>query len=502
MLMRLFSGLVWLLAASMAQAGWLVAESEHFRIYSSMSETRLRKEAAVLEDYHKLLERMTGRTVPANAPRLDIYLVENQKQLSIVRPGIGPNIDGFYSATPGGIVALAAEPDLEGDWSGGRDTLLHEYAHHFMMQLGGGTVPAWYREGFAEYAMTASFRPDRIEYGGANPGRYWTLLNMPWEPLEKVLSGARNMDMGKFYAQSWLLTHYLNRVEGMQAKRNAYLKKVAEGADPVAAFKTEVDPDLDAFQSRMRAYINGRSATLSRFKRTPPVPASVGVAALPKAADANLLTLLSMQMPQEAEQDARSLARIREAAARSPDDPWAGRAAAIAEAIAGDGATAARLLDALLADNPDDADLLRWRASLYKADRPGASQADVAAARKLLVRAWKAAPDDWQVLWAYGSSFSSRGRPLSETVLDVMLKAADLAPQVHAVTMRTGIEMARAGHYDHAEALIAPSVNNPHFGGAMILERNLLTALRSGDKQAVEAALMGLSFGQGSVSLD
>ncbi|TPE61099.1 hypothetical protein FJQ54_09390 [Sandaracinobacter neustonicus] len=502
MLIRLLMGLAMLFAAGAAQAGWLVAETAHFRIYSTMSEKRLRQEAAVLEDYHQLLELLTGRTFPADAPRLDIFLVAEQKQLAIVQPGVGKNVAGFYVSAPGGIFAVATEPDLDNIWSGGRDTLLHEYAHHFMMQMGGGTVPAWYREGFAEYVMTAAFRPDRIEYGGANRERYWILMNLPWEPLEKVLAGARNMGFGNFYAQSWLLTHYLNRVDGMQGKRNAYLKKVAEGGDPVEAFKTEVDPDLAKFQSRLRAYINGSGATLSRFKRTPPEPASVRVTALPKAADGALLPLLSMQMPQKAEDDAQSLARVREATARTPDDPWAKRAAAIAEAIAGDGAVAARTLDALLMESPDDADLLRWRASLYKADRPGASQADITAARKLLVRAWKAAPNDWQVLWAYGNSFPSRGKPLSESVLDVLWKAADLAPQVQALTMKTGVEMARAGHYEHAESLIAPNVNNPHSGGPMMLERNLLTALRSRDKEAVDAALLGLSMGQGNVGTD
>lgn len=494
--LRLLLGLMWLLTAGVAQAGWLVAETAHFRIYSTMGETRLRREAAALEDYHKLLELLTGFKTPPETPRLNIYLVGNSRQLSVVRPDVGPQTAGFYIASPGGIVALAMEPDLEGDWSGGRDTLLHEYAHHFMMLGGSSAVPGWYREGFAEYAMTASFRPDRIEYGGANPGRYWQLTNSGWEPLEKVLRGARDMDTGKFYAQSWLLTHYLNRAEGMQAKRNAYLKKVAAGGDPVETFKTEIDPDLDKFQSGLRRYINSTSATLSRLKRAPPAPASVTITALPKSADAALLPLVAIQLPQKAEDDARSLARIREAAARAPaDDGWAKRALAIGEAVSGDRAVAAQMLDALIMENGQDADLLRWRASLYRADRPGASAADVDAARKLLVRAWKAAPNDWQVLWAYANTFRS-GNKLNDSVLDVLWKASELAPQVDALAMKTGVEMARAGHYDHAEALIAPVVNDPHGGGALMLERNLLAALRTRDKSSVDAALMGMSFGQ------
>ena len=493
--MRFLLGLMWLVTAGVAQAGWLVAETQHFRIHSTMNEARLRREAAVLEDYHKLLEILTGFETPQDMPRLNIYLVDSQKQLAVVSPNVGQNTLGFYTASPGGIVALALEPDAEGGWSGGRDTLLHEYAHHFMMLGGSTAVPAWYREGFAEYAMTASFRPDRIEFGGPNPGRYWQLRNFGWEPLEKILRGASDTDWAKFYAQSWLLTHYLNRVEGMQAKRNAYLKKVAAGGDPVEAFRTEIDPDLDKFQSELKRYINGRSATMSRLTRTPPEPASVTITALPKVADTALLPLVAIQLPQKAEDDARNLARIREAAARDPDNGWAKRALAIGEAAGGDRELAAKLLDELIGQDMQDAELLRWRASLYRADRPGASAADVDAARKLLVRAWKASPNDWQVLWAYANTFRSPQK-LNEQVLDILWKAAELAPQVHALAMKTGVEMARAGHYEQAEALIAPVVNDPHGGGALMLERNLLTALKSRDKTSVDAALMGMSFGQ------
>jgi hypothetical protein len=35
--------------------------------------------------------------------------------------------------------------------------------------------------------------------------------------------------MAMFYAQSWLLTHYMFRAEGMQPKLTAYLKAVAAG---------------------------------------------------------------------------------------------------------------------------------------------------------------------------------------------------------------------------------------------------------------------------------
>jgi tetratricopeptide (TPR) repeat protein len=464
-----------------------------------MNESRIRQEAAVLEDFHRLLEFLTRRTLPPDAPRLNIYLVDNRGQMLIIRPGLGKDVLGFYDATPGGILAVALEPTGDQSWFGGRDILLHEYAHHFMMQAGNSALPAWYVEGFAEYMMTAEFRPDRIDFGGVNNSRYFALTSLPWAPLEQVLRRAPGVDGDSFYAQSWLLTHYLNRVEGMQPKRDAYLRKVDEGADPVEAFRQEIDPDLKAFQGRLRSYLNGRSITFSRMKRKPPEQADVRITRLSDAADAALLPLVAVQLPQKAEHDAANLARVRQAAARTPDDPWAQRALAIAEAAVGDKAAAAARLDALLAQAPADPELLRWRARLHGADSPSASAADVSAARRLLVRAFKAAPNDWLVLSDYVETFEARGQPLPDGVLEVLAKAFALAPQESSLAYRTAMAMAKSGDYAIARAAMAPLVNDPHGGRAMVLERTLLDALRSGDKAAVEAALAGLALG-GSVN--
>ncbi len=501
MLVRVCLALVLLLSAGRASADWLVAETPHFRIYGTVSESRIRQEASVLEDFHKLLELLTNRKFSADAPKLDIYMVDNRAQMLIVRPGLGDNVAGFYSSTPGGILAMSLEPT--GNQANlARDVLLHEYAHHFMMQAGTAALPAWYVEGFAEYLMTAEFRPDRIDFGGVNPGRYYVLTNLPWAPLEQVLRKSKGVNIDSFYAQSWLLTHYLNRAEGMQGKRDAYLRKVADGADPVDAFRQEIDPDIKAFQGRLRSYLNGRTLTFSRMKRTPPEAVDIRVSKLPPVADDALLPLVAVQLPQKAEHDAANMARIHKAVAKAPDDPWTVRALAIAEAAAGDSPVAAARLDALLQQAPADPELLRWRARLYRADRATASAADVSAARRLLVRANRAAPNDWQVMSDYVGTFEARGQPLPESVLEVLLKAYLLAPQEANLAYRTAIALARAGDYTAAEAAMSPLVNNPHGGRAMVLERALLEALRKSDKVAVEAAPAGLSMGNGQPGPD
>jgi Flp pilus assembly protein TadD len=490
-----------LLAAADAQARWLVAETAHFRIHGELGESRIREEAAVLEDFHALLELLTKRTFPPESPKLDIYLVEDRGALRLLNPRLPERVAGFYTASRGGIFAVSLEPS-GANREFGRDVLLHEYAHHFMMQAGNAALPAWYVEGFAEYLMTAEFRPDRIDFGGLSRGRYYVLTNMAWAPLEQVLARAPSVSQDNFYAQSWLLTHYLSRVEGMPAKRDAYLRKVAAGADPVQAFKDEIDPDLQAFQGRLRNYLSGRSFTFSRLKRKAPQEIEVQVMQLSPVADKALLPLVAVQLPRPPAERAEHLARIRAEVAKAPDDAWGARALAIADVAAGLETVGPDRLDALLLTAPTDPALLRWRARIYRADRPTAAPTDVTEARKLLVRANRASPDDWQVLSDYAATFEARGAPLSESVLAVLAKANALAPQEPTLAWRTAIAQARAGNYSEAEAVLAPLVNNPHARRAMTLERTLLEALRGRQKGEVEAALAGLRVARGQPDPD
>ena len=479
------------LAAFPASARWAVAETPHFRIWSEQNDRLLREDAAVLEDYHALLELVTGRKWPQEAPKLDIYIVPGLREMKIIEPEAGQNVAGLYAASSGQIAALSMRTSADPQFA--RQTLLHEYAHHFMMQVAQTAMPSWYVEGFAEYMMTAQFRPDRVEWGEVNVGRAYQLLTGSWIPLEKLLDRYSRVDPYAFYAQSWLMAHYMYRTPGMAPKLQAYLLKVAEGGDPVESFRTEVDPDLEGFQKKLRAYINGRSRTYTRMKREPPGSAAVEMRVLPESADDMLLPLVSMQYPQKGETDARNLKTIRAEAAKYKGDPWAERALAIAEAIGGDATTAAPLLDAALAKTPADPMLLRWRARLYKPFDPDTPEEDVKSARRLLTRAYKADPNDWLTLRDYVRTYQARNPVLEKNQMNALLAAYQLAPQVSELAIETGDALARAGRYREAWSVMSPTVFNPHRRNLSDEVQAYMAALKAEDGEKVKAFLaMGL----------
>jgi hypothetical protein len=469
-------------AASPANAApWRVAETEHFRVYSDGSAKSLADQAAGLEDYRALLGTLTTRTAgDAPEPKLDIFLLGSLAQ---ARPfGVSPaGAAGFYSASNGRIAAY-----VERGGALGRDVLLHEYAHHFMLGSGAVAYPAWYVEGFAEYFMTAEFTPDRINFGKFNENRANWLVRGTWLPLEKVLArrfkSTDREDMAMFYAQSWLLTHYMFRAEGMQPKLTAYLKAVAAGTDPVTAFKTHVDPDLTGFQYKLKSYLQSRKLTYSRFNRPQATPAAVKLSDLPASADPMLLQQAALEFGVLKGEEARALAKVRADAGRFPGDPLAARTLALAELRYGDRAAAITQIDTLLQTNPADPTLLRWRAVASLPPKPPAPPEAVRNARRLLTRSFKADPDDWRTLMLYAQLADPRNRALSTNDLEVLLRARDMAPQVGSLSIMAAIALAQADRLPDAARALEALAYSPHGGAAAARLAEAMEKAKAGDK--------------------
>jgi hypothetical protein len=437
MLMRFFSLLLYnivLVLATPASAAWRVAETAHFRLYGEQSESVLRERVILLEDFSNLLGLLTtGAGKVEGAPPLDVFLVDKIADATPFRP-VGKNIADFYITTSGRIAAFSETGAF------GQLILLHEYTHHFMLGQAAVAYPRWYVEGFAEYFATAVFKTATVEFGGVSPGRAMQLVRGVWLPFDRLIARdpmlKSERETSAFYAQSWLLAHYLLRMPGQRGKLTAYLRAVAGGADSVAAFKEHVDPNLQGFDKKLRHYIKSRDITYSKFDRPAASAARVTITTLPKSADAVLMKMTALELGRPPEPD-KALADTRAAAAKFPGDPLAERTLALAELQLGDRKTAATMIDALLARAPEDATLLRWRALALDPLASGTNAADRAAARRLLVRSFRADPADWRTMLIYLKIAGQRSGPTTGSDLDVALRARELTPQVPDLVITT-----------------------------------------------------------------
>lgn len=468
-------------AGAPARAEWLRAESPNFVVFSRGSETTLRAQVTELEDFDGVLRALTG-AAERSPNKLQVYIVRGRRQMRTVGE-VGNSVAGFYDATTNGILAVIDEEASGGD--GRTETLLHEYAHHFMLQYFPAAYPDWYVEGFAEYLGPTRFTESSIEIGWPNYARVSWLEDFgSWISIDRLMFDGAALRGSRFYALSWLTVHYLLRDPERSRQLRAYLVAIGRGVPPRTAFPQAFHTTPDGMQQALRDY-TGRTITYSRMPRpsasSPPV---ITVTRMPASADRLLLDQAAMRSGL-IDNPELLIRRVRRNA-EGLDDPFARRVLAEAEALHGDGAAADRLLATLLERAPRDAELLYLQGMRYLAAGrrdEGRRAALFAQAQPWFVRAHRADGNHYQTLFRYAESLSAGPDFISENTSNILLLAHQTAPQVDAISYAAAIVLMRRGEYADAEALLTRLAAGHH--GEQFAEtlRGLLAKARAHDNR-------------------
>lgn len=293
----------------------------------------------------------------------------------------------------------------------------------------------------------------------------------------------------KFYAQSWVLVHYLFRDAERRAMLNRYLTAINRGDDERAAFEREFAMTPAQLQGALRQYIR-RGVVVTRLNRASTEAApEVTVTRLPRSADNLVLLEASLKLDVPEDERAGYLARVRGAARPHGDDPYAMRVLAHAEALWGDGAAAERLLTRLLADRPNDPELLylmglRHFVAARDSDDP---DVDSRAAQGWFVKAHQADPNHYPTLYRYAQSLRGEPSYVSENTSNILLLAHQLAPQVDEIRLNAAAMLMNRGEFADAEVLLAPLAASPHSRGSATAAKDLLAKARARERPGAAA---------------
>ena len=474
-------GLV-LAAAAPARADFLRAETEHFVIQGDVSRGDITEYARKVERFHEMLHLfLPPESDDLETPKLWIYLAPNNATMRQAWPGISPNVGGFYSRNDGRIYAVVDLSNEDSD-----TTLFHEYAHHYMFQYHNKAYPGWFVEGFAEYFAPSDLRMGRIRYGLWREGRLYSLQQtQSWIPMEQVLSERPNVTSARrgaaYYAQAWLLTHYMLGDPTRRTQFGRYLAAVQSGEASVAAFQEQTGQTPEQLATSMRSYLE-RGVTQYTLSQALPV-AQVAVTALPASTgDAIWLDLRSMRSLGD-DKDAL-LQRVRDMAARHPGDrlPTVTLAKYLVEADLP--AEAVATLEPVIAANPADAEAL-WLMAGAEMDVADDMEDDAARmalmrqAQRRLAAAYEADPLDYRVYMAMARNRERAPGYPTDNDLNIALSAYRLAPQLGSTAVRAARVLMAKEQYPEAVVVLSPLANNPHDGGDLTSVRDLLAQARS-----------------------
>lgn len=474
-----------------AKAEWRRAESPNFVVFSQSSESRIREQILELETFDRLLRLLSPARSERSPNKLNIYFVRSMGQLQR-HTGIGAGIAGFYTANPRSILAVVDES--ENRTSRHNSVLFHEYGHHFTLQYYAAAYPRWYTEGFAEYVGSTRIDGSRVDVGQLNSGAApWAADREGWIPYERVLfenSFALSPEQqARFYAQSWYLVHYLLRDPARRRALHAYLSALNRGEEQREAFNRSFGIDVKTMERALRSYWNNMTFTriqLTEAEGPPPIT----VETLPRSADDMLPFQIVLEMGVGAANQDAFVARVRRAAARHTDT-FAQRVAARTEVLYGDAAAGERVLDALLASTPNDADLLFLRGMRhYNAGQkhPSQQREQFRLARNWFAQAHRANDNHFPTLFYYAQSYSSEPDFVSENTENILLLAQQLAPQVPAIRLAAARMLMMRNKFEGATALLLPLASSPHEGADSRAAQTLLEAARQRQQPPSETA--------------
>ncbi|MCE3288069.1 MAG: hypothetical protein K0R83_81 [Caulobacter sp.] len=499
--------------ASPAEARWLRAESPRFIVYSEGPESVLRAYVEKMELFDTFLRARHGLPetgVPLR--KLPIYLVDDHSGLKQTWNGARDTLGGYYSPNPSGVFAVAIS------YGRGDDAVvLHEYAHHFMLGSFPGAYPAWMVEGYAEYYGSTKISERFIEVGAVAEFRSDALLTGKWMPMADLLANKRGKTNGSaFYAQSWLLTHYLMSDPGRYKQFQAYAAAVAKGADPVKAMQDATGQTPQALEQSLRRYARS-PLSITQFNRGNFAKPPITVTTLPPSADDLLLP--NVQIVGHSYKDAAPgfLGMVQKRAGKYPTDQLAVLTLAQTEMELGDRAKGRKLLEDWLVAHPADTEAMFVLGShLYaeayrKPEEPEAKTEDAAKkdkedeeeeeeedeaptasqltdakaladAERVLKRAAELAPNDYRILYVYARTRRGQGGYPTVADQDYLIRAYKQAPQVVALRFELVQVLMAHRHWREARALLGPLVNSPHGGSVAAAARKLLTRIEAGER--------------------
>ncbi|MFC4346354.1 tetratricopeptide repeat protein [Kordiimonas lipolytica] len=240
---------------------WHYYRSEHFQVYSMVESERAESILRDLEYYRYYMSVLTGTDGAGSPLPLTVYLIpkyDDYKELL----GYRPSFAGAYWVTPRGAVTIAEVEDKKGIYKeDGRNTLFHEYAHHFLHEFGALNFPKWYQEGFAEYLSTFRINGTTAQIGNPPLQRFWW-LRYQWMPSGLLFAANARFEntdragfhVGAFYAQAWLYTHKIRSTPTLMEVLDDYLIDINKGMEQKDAFLKHFGMTEEEFGREARDY--------------------------------------------------------------------------------------------------------------------------------------------------------------------------------------------------------------------------------------------------------
>jgi tetratricopeptide (TPR) repeat protein len=249
---------------ALANRHWFETRTAHFNLYSCGDSREVAKLAARLEQFREAYSLLAGGAPAVSSPPIVVMAFPDREAMEPFLPlyqGRPASMAAFFNhGADENLIVMA----LSGVGTNVMDVIYHEYTH-LLLRHNDRFWPMWLKEGMAEIYSTFEVTGPRSARIGLPIDRHLSLLaEEPLMPLSELFSVTHDSPQynessrqGIFYAESWLLTHYLMLGDNPdhKARFGELTTLLRQGRAPADAFTAAFRTTLPAMDGELHAYL-------------------------------------------------------------------------------------------------------------------------------------------------------------------------------------------------------------------------------------------------------
>jgi Flp pilus assembly protein TadD len=257
---------IWLLAsasvlpAHSSDKHWFEIRSAHFRVVTDLSTKRGVEVARRCEQMRAAFALLMNHATTHDPAPLLIFALGGQKEVDeFAADGKrGKHAGLFLPGTDESFILVDASGD---PWR----AVYHEYAHELLNANTSTTVQTWFDEGFAEYFSTLEPSPKGTRLGMVpltelqflrQNGKLMRLGDLTAVRQESQAYSQNGSAQAMFYAESWLLVHYLFDHQ-LISRAEPFFALMASGKSLAEASRAEFGMSPARLESDLLEYAKG-----------------------------------------------------------------------------------------------------------------------------------------------------------------------------------------------------------------------------------------------------
>jgi Flp pilus assembly protein TadD len=246
----------------LVQRNWFETRTAYFNVYSCGSTQEVSRLTARLEQFREAYSLLAGTNAVASPP-IVVMAFPDHKSMEPYLPlyqGKPVSLAAFFHR---GVDENLIVLGLSERGSDSMEVIFHEYTH-LLLRHNDQIWPMWLKEGMAEIYSTFDAIGHGARIGQPIPHHLRLLSEKSFMPLHELFSVDHDSPQynerehqGIFYAESWLLTHYLMLGDnpGLKGRFRQLTELLRQGQKPEQAFTNAFQISLPVMEAQLRRYL-------------------------------------------------------------------------------------------------------------------------------------------------------------------------------------------------------------------------------------------------------